>query len=262
MRDFKYNPNKPIIVGLAGKAATGKTSVAEKIVPKAKVDSGSGGIVWDHIFFALPLYELAAIKKGVIGSRQKVRQLYGIHETLYDLFGNSPIGDVPDYEDMVSLVQGIQSLSIEPEGVKPRTFLQKAGDSCRSYDPDCFCKWAIRKANSLHVSYLRSLSEDVDPSPFSVIVSDVRYMNEAEAILSQENGIVVCYTASDDVRNQRLFNRDGRYMTDEQANHPSEMEIDQIAQIANAVINTDDLTVDDQTLFTLDYVSSLVGAYA
>lgn len=73
---------------------------------------------------------------------------------------------------------------------------------------------------------------------------------------------MICYTASEEVRNERLFNRDGKYMTDEQANHPSEMEIDQISQISNATINTDDLTVDDQTLFTLDYVNSLVGAYA
>jgi dephospho-CoA kinase len=262
MKKFKYNPNKPIIVGLAGKAATGKTSVAEKIVPKAKVDLGNNGIVWDHIFFALPLYELAAIKKGVIGSRQTVRQLYGIHDTLYDLFGNSPIGDVPPYEDMVSMVQAIQSMPIEPEGLKPRTFLQKAGDECRSHDPECFCKWAIRKANSLHLSYVRSLLEDTDPSPFAVVVSDVRYLNEAQTILDQENGMIVCYTASDKVRNERMFSRDGRYMTEEQMNHSSELQIDDIAKVCNVVINTDDLTVEDQTLFTLDYVNSLVGTYA
>jgi len=262
MKDFKYNPSKPIIIGLSGKAATGKTSVAEKIVPKAKVDSQNSSIVWDHIFFALPLYELASIKKGVIGSRQQVRQLYGVHDTLYELFGNSPIGDVPNYEDMVQMVQQIQSMPIEPEGVKPRTFLQKSGDVCRSHDPECFCKWAIRKSNSLHLSYLRSLNEDTEPSPFAVIISDVRFLNEAETILNQDNGIVVCYTASDEVRNERMFSRDGAYMTSEQMSHPSELQVDDICKISNMVINTDDLTVDDQTLFTLDYVNGLVAAYA
>ena len=57
--DKKYHKDYPIVIGLAGKAATGKTSVAEKIVPKAQINSVSNHIVWDHIFFALPLYELA-----------------------------------------------------------------------------------------------------------------------------------------------------------------------------------------------------------
>jgi len=44
--------------------------------------------------------------------------------------------------------------------------------------------------------------------------------------------------------------------------HPSELQVDDICKISNMVINTDDLTVDDQTLFTLDYVNGLVAAYA
>lgn len=262
MKDFRYNSNKPVILGLAGKAATGKTSVAEAISPKAKIDAFSHAMMWDHIFFALPLYELASIKKGVRGSRQEVRQLYGIHDVLYDLFGGSPIGDVPPYETMVSMVRDIHSLPIEPEGIKPRTFLQKAGDICRSYDSDCFSKWAIRKSHEIYLNYTRSLEEDAETKPVCVIVSDVRFLNEAEAILEQENGIVICYTASDEVRNERMLNRDGAYMTEEQMNHISEKQIDSISEIANLVMSTDDLTIQEQSSFTLDFVSSLVGVYA
>ena len=262
VRKDGFNPNKPIILGLAGKAATGKTSVAEAISPKARIDAMANAIVWDHIFFALPLYELASIKKGVRGSRQEIRQMYGIHETLYDIFGNSPIGDVPPYDDMVSMVRDIYHLPIEPEGVKPRSFLQKAGDICRSHDGECFCKWAIRKANDMHLSYVRGLPEDVEAKPFCVIVSDVRFLNEAQAILDQENGIVVCYTASDDVRNERMFARDGHFMTEEQMNHISEKQTDEICEIADLVMNTDELTIKEQASFTLDYITSLVGVYA
>ena len=36
--DKKFYQDYPIILGLAGKAATGKTSVAEHIVPKAQIN--------------------------------------------------------------------------------------------------------------------------------------------------------------------------------------------------------------------------------
>jgi len=55
---------QPIIIGLAGKAGSGKTSVAESIVPKGSFDTNKYGMKWDHLFYALPLYEMASIKKN------------------------------------------------------------------------------------------------------------------------------------------------------------------------------------------------------
>ena len=262
MKEFNYNPKKPIIVGLSGKAVTGKTSVAEAIVPKASIVNESSGILWDHIFFALPLYELANIRNQIRGSRQQTRQLYAIHETLYDVFGGSPIGDIPSYEELFALVKSIHDLPIEPEGVKPRSFLQKAGDLCRSHKSDCFAQWGINKVKKIYSEYISSLNEDADPSPFGVIISDVRFINEAEAIRSQENSILVCYTASDEARNQRMMNRDGRLMTEEQMNHPSELQIDDIATISDLVMDTTDMSIEEQKGLTSEFVASMVGVYA
>ncbi len=256
-----YDPNQPIILGLAGKAATGKTSVAEKIVPKAQINVSHSDIVWDHIFFALPLYEMASIRRTIQGIRQRDRQLYSIHSIIYDLFGGTPIGNVPDYEELISLVKDIYSLPLG-EDRKPRSFLQKTGDLCRSVDEDCFAKWAINKSKTLHRDYIRSVSEDDSVSPFCTIISDVRFTNEAEHILSQPNGIIVCYEASDSVRDERIFNRDGVFMTDEQKNHKSELQIDQIKDMASLVVNTDDISVQEQTAKTIDVVHSMVGLYA
>ena len=111
--DKKYHKDYPIVIGLAGKAATGKTSVAEKIVPKAQINSVSNHIVWDHIFFALPLYELASVKKNTLGVRQKDRQLFSIHEIVYDIFGSNAIGSIPSYEAFTKLVNDIYELPIE-----------------------------------------------------------------------------------------------------------------------------------------------------
>ena len=52
IKDKKFYKDYPIVIGLAGKAATGKTSVAEKIVPKAEVSPVSNHVKWDHLFFA------------------------------------------------------------------------------------------------------------------------------------------------------------------------------------------------------------------
>lgn len=262
MNNFRYNPTKPLILGLSGKAVTGKTSVAEAIVPKASIKTEDSGMSWDHIFFALPLYELANIRKHVRGSRQQTRQLYGIHETVYDIFGGSPIANVPGYEEMFDIVKRIYTLDIEPEGIKPRSFLQKSGDICREYDPNCFADWGIRKSRKIYSDYISGLKEDSQINPFCVIISDVRFLNEAEAIKSQENGILITYTASDDVRQERMMNRDGRLMTEDQMNHISELQIDNIMPISDLVIDTTDLTVDSQKDLTVQFVSSIVNAYA
>ena len=54
MNNTTFKKQQPIIIGLAGKAGSGKTSVAEAIVPKAGFESLRYGMKWDHIFYALP----------------------------------------------------------------------------------------------------------------------------------------------------------------------------------------------------------------
>ena len=256
-----FDPTQPIILGLAGKAATGKTSVAEAIVPKAQVNVADSDLVWDHIFFALPLYEMATVKRNTRGLRERDRQLYLLHSVVYDLFGGSPIANVPEYDTLIDVVRAIYGERIPEEG-KPRSFLQKAGDICRDVSPDCFTDNSIRFAKRLHSSYMRSQSFDTDPLPFSVIISDVRFINEAQKILQQPNGIVVCYEASDEVRNSRLMERDGHGMTEAQKSHKSELEINDIIKFATAIINTDNLTVEQQKNETIRIVNSLIGINA
>jgi hypothetical protein len=177
------------------------------------------------------------------------------------VFGGNPLANMPPYEELIGIVQQIYTATL-PADAKPRSFLQFAGDICRAIDPDCFAKWGINKANSLHRQYLKSFGEDDIPLPFSVIISDVRFVNEAEHILSQPNGMLVCFDASDEVREQRLFDRDGFHMSEEQKNHKSEQQIDIIKTMATAVIDTDELSIQDQTDLTLMHVYSTLGIYA
>jgi len=259
---LSFNINYPIIIGLAGKALTGKTSVADNIVPKARIANAEDDMNWDHIYFALPLYELASIKKNALGDRKKIRQLYAIHNTLYEIFGGSPISNLPDYSEMNNIVNEIYNMQIPSDDIKPRSFLQRVGDICRSYNPTCFSEWAINKAKSLHMDYLRDYGFDDEVKPFSVIISDVRYLNEAEAIKRSPNGILVCYTASDEVREERMFKRDGYLMPETERNHSSELEMDKVGELADIVIDTSDMSVEEQSKATKEFIQGMVSAYA
>jgi gluconate kinase len=258
----KYHPEYPIIIGLSGKAASGKTSVAEQIVPKARINNSDGHIIWDHIFFTLSLYEIATIKKTTLGFRQKDRQLFSIHEVLFDLFGGNALGNIPDYRHFIDIVEQLHNLAIEPEGIKPRSFLQKAGDLCRLYDPEIFAKWAIYKSTKMHRSIISSEGFQDNPKHVGIIISDVRFKNEADKILSQPNGMIIYFDASDEVRNERMMKRDGHLMTAEQSSHKSEKECDLVKEISSAIIVTDDLSIDEQTNKTLEIINEFINVYA
>lgn len=254
-----YNPDYPIVVGLAGMAATGKTSAAETIVPKASFASAKGGIVWEHIFFAMPLYEFFSIRTKIEGNNSESRKLFNIHDTLYDLYGNSPLGNIPDYESFVNLTKAIASKPISFSGSKPRSFLQEVGDMCREYDPACFAKWGVRKSYQLHREYVKSLSGEEEQKPYCILISDVRFENEAQAILKLPNSMLIVYDASPEVRRERIFARDGVYMTDEQMSHKSEKEIELFASSASAIIDSSTMTVEEQAEATINMIKERFG---
>ena len=242
--------NQPIILGLSGKAGSGKTSVAESIIPKGSMETVKFGINWDHIFYALPLYEMASIKKNIIGFNEESRKLYSLHEVLYEVYGGSPIGNMPHYDILIEKVKQIYNTPVEQEGIKPRTFLQKAGDICRQDYPECFAHWAIIKSNRLYNQFCNE-NDDMDNSKMAIIISDVRYPNEAAAIQKQPNGIVICFDASDEILNNRLLKRDGQLPTKVQSEHASENGIEAVKEMADVIINTDNMSLEDQTLNTL-----------
>ena len=239
------------IIGLAGRAGSGKTSVAEAIVPKGSFDSIKYGAKWDHIFFSLPLYEMFSAKKNIEGHNKESRIKYAIHETLFDLYGKSPIGIIPDYDDLVAKVNEIYNLKIDSSESKPRSFLQKAGDICKEGYPDCFARWAIRKSHLIHSQYLSSLEEDEEEKPFYVIISDVRYTNEANSIIYTVNGKVIYFDASDDTLSDRLLKRDGQLMNDKQSSHSSEQSLIDVKDLSSIIINTDNMSVEDQVQETI-----------
>ena len=256
----KIKNGQPIILGLAGKAGSGKTTVAEQIVPKGSIESTQGSIRWDHIFYALPLYEMASVKKNIVGFNEESRKLYAIHDILFDVYGGSAIGNIPSYEEFTKKVTQLQNMPIEPEGIKPRKFLQKAGDVCREFDADCFAKWAIIKANKIYRQYIKQNEDSDFESDFGIIISDVRYLNEAKSILKQPNGFVIVFDADEDILDSRLMKRDGRLMSGDELSHSSETQIDDIKEIASIIMKTDLMSIEDQAKETINFIKSMKEA--
>lgn len=250
----RFIPGKPIILGLCGQAATGKTAVADILAPMGMyIPEENHHTQWDHLFFAMPLYELASIRRKIQGELARDRMLFEIHNVLYDLFGGSPLYGVPKYGKFTKFVKAIVDLSIDmDESVKPRSFLQQAGSMCREIDKDCFVKWTKKMITK------RGLIADDEDLDYICVVSDVRLPNEAKFIAESPNGVVIKFEASPEVREKRLLNRDGFLLTSTQAEHVSE-QIDNIKpKHIFATINSDDMTPKEQAQATKDLLSQLI----
>jgi hypothetical protein len=231
------NDDYPIVIGLCGKAGAGKTISAQGIVPGkvVRIDEDSG-VAWDHLFFALPLYRLASIRRQTDSVE---RQLYQTMEAYLDLYG-SPIYGGPKFEELVEITYETVEMPISMNiDDKPRDFLQQVGSMCRVHNPYVFSQWMQRKFNSRFNTFK-------DEYRYVSIISDLRFPEEAEMITNQPNGFLIKLEASDEVRADRLYRRDQKHMTTEQLNHISEQFISEIE--CDASIDTDDLSVDEQAL--------------
>jgi len=251
----------PIVIGLCGKAGTGKTSVANLVVPSRTVKYDKDNrIIWDHSFFAMPLYEMASIRRITKGEKQQDRILFQLHEVLSDVFGGSPLYGAPPYDEFIELVKEIADLPIPMDDeIKPRDFLQKAGKICRSKNEACFAQWTRRKTYQRCSSLLNNQEEEDSYDKYACIISDVRYKNEAEIIKSFPNGILIRFDASTDVRLDRLYKRDGYRMSDSQLNHESE-QVELIPdELLNAVIDTDKMSLEQQSEETIKIIQKEIN---
>lgn len=240
----RYDKDFPVVLGICGQAASGKTSVAQTLVPESLVQENRG-IVQDHKFLAMPLYEMVAIKRKTQGEKSKDRQLYLMHSTLVDLFGNSPLYGAPSYGELVDLTETIVNLPIEmDEEKKPRTFLQTAGSLCRDVDPNCFVGWIHR---AIIKDFLHAREAD---KSYLCVVSDIRMSNEAEYVAKHPNGVLVKFTVDPFIAKERQLARDGFTMTEEQAAHTSEKIDDIPADMIDEVIDSNYISVEEQTNLT------------
>lgn len=215
-----FNPDRPIIIAICGQAGTGKTSVADKLVPSRSLHK-LGPLTLDHTFFAAPLYNMVSVKTKIEGAGRRDRILYGLHEIVVDLLGN-PLYGAPPYDELYALVNRLYDIPVGQEGTKARHFMQTAGDLLRGYMEDCF----VKKAYKTVLEGERLKFED---TYYTMILSDLRMYNEAEMVQKHPNGIIIKLIADLNVRQERMLRRDEGFMTADQMNHASER-IEQIPE--------------------------------
>jgi hypothetical protein len=242
MTDKRFNPDYPVVLAICGEAGTGKTTLADKLAPPASTGTPIDGVVWDHIFFAAPLYEMVTIRTKIEGEDRRERILYELHQVLLDVFGNSPLYGAPPYDKLVEMVKHIAEMPVETQG-KPRSFMQAAGAFCRAYDSDCFVKRTNRIIKLLGLNAPTDTNED--PIPLVVVVSDLRQGNEAEMIAEHPNGIVVRLLATEEERRTRLRLRDGKEITQEQLNIDDAQLATVPTDVCDHLVDTNELTEDE-----------------
>ena len=236
----------PTIIGLSGKAGTGKTSVASTIVPEGTL-AQRDDIVWDHLFLAMPLYELASIRRKTEGAHYADRVQYQVHDVLVDLFGGSPLYGAPPYSELVSLAHEITFCPIEMNlDVKPREFLQSTGTLLRSVDPDCFIKWIN---NRIKRNFALYSEKDME---YATIISDIRMPNEAAFVHNSPRGTLIRFDASDATRAERLERRDGTVvsMTESQSQHESEQIQNIPEEYFDIILDTNGMSLSEQASAT------------
>ncbi len=269
-----FNPAQPIYVGLGGVAGTGKTSTAKRIVPASSASSygdvspsnneldallwehiGSNPfpkIVWDHYWFAMPLYDMYNARVDIQGEDKKDRTLYAIHDVVNSLMSKG----IP-YDDMVELVYDIYSFPLQSDlNEKPRTFLQLVGDLCRAQNPDCFANYIKYKVYDRYRTVMSEYSRaDEDEPWFISIVSDLRMPNEAEMLKSRTNNILIKFICEDKVRAERIEDRDGKPMDASQQQHKSETSLALIPdEMYDLILDTTDMTLKEQATAVYTYI--------
>jgi len=252
-----FSKTEPIYVGFVGQAGTGKTFTAKSIVPSSVsffYHDPLRDIVWDHQWLSLPLYEIYNIRTQTIGGDVKNRILYAIHEVVSSVLKNNVA-----YDDMIELVYDLYTLEItNREGEKPRTFLQKAGDLFLKNNLNCF----INSSKYKIINAQHKINADYDLNEmeypwFIGIISDVRQTHEAKVIHEQRNNLLIKFEASKEALQERLLKRDGISLSETEASHRTENEIDKIPyEWYDLVLDTSLLTKEEQVSIVKNFILS------
>jgi cytidylate kinase len=209
-----------VLLAISGKLGSGKDSSAPLLMEALGVSLSQ------HEFFARPLKDEV----------QQVIDILASSETLQEgvLRLSATMGAKVNLMDVVAgyLYRGVQAGEITSSYQRTpevRSALQFWGTEVRrAQDEDYWVKLAMKSTLALLASGV------------SVFVTDARFINEIEAILSVD-GYAVRLDISQEVQKERIKARDGIIPSEEALNHKSELELDDFTRFS-ARVSTDTLS--------------------
>lgn len=227
---------KVVIVGLAGKAGSGKTSVAEQFVPAhspSRHRSGNDIVVVDKLKLAAPLYEIYGTGE-MSGSEAKSRQEYAVFDVLREVFGGNPLYGAPPLSELSlrtnAVIERIMQIGLDNR----REILQWTAEYCRSFNNDCFVNLLVKKALLLAEQNAAVVNREVDPTSYeelivSIIIDDVRFNNEAARLkkVFGKDCFIAKLECEESERMDRIIERDGGAKMSLYRHHSEDIAIDE-----------------------------------
>lgn len=268
----------PVVLGLAGGYATGKTSTANAFAPKGRIiqpgQRHEMNIFWDHLYFAMPLYRMASAARDMDGPLALDRLRYEVHKTIIEAFNESPLYGGPGYHELVEMVEAIVRIPVPDEG-KPREFLQKVGtDIGRAYDQNIWVRWMRREIMQKFYTFSHE-NKRQDPccdhnctSPlldrpeprYGVVLSDCRFANEVNLVKAFPEHVMIKFVSNGDKVLELDEKRGSRTMSPEQATHTSELGLTEVPDKEyDAIIDISDLSLEEQVKETKLVIQSKLG---
>jgi hypothetical protein len=215
---ISFDPSKPVVLFLTGKAGTGKSTLAGGIAPPISSSfitekDDYHPIHWHEYSITPPLQALYAARTRVEGENALERQKYEILKTLLDVFNHSPLYGAPPFDALVSMVQQIMMINTNSD----QAFMVQARLLLESHDPDVLYKNLERAINNRLLKYksdvlreLEDLEEEYpdrafNPKLFGVVLPDVSSDEEWNYIRNAfDNTMVIELQCDEDIRLERL----------------------------------------------------------
>ena len=120
-----------------------------------------------------------------------------------------------------------------------------------------------RKIQEEYREFSKEYSSDRYPGlKLGIVLSDIRFANEVKSVVDNPNGILYKFTASPEVIQNRLLDRDGKVLSATQSNHESENGLTLVKdEDFDEIIDTSDFTVSDQANYIKNLVSKKFNVY-
>lgn len=246
------------LVLLHGPSGSGKSETAKGIAAPEGIiltkEYKDTIVKFDTMALSSPLIEMHSIKRNTQGHNAQDRRLWLLSQIVGEVI--PPLN--ASFEDYIELIYDIESYNLNiktNDGVeiRDRDFMTGIADMCHSMVKDPFCRHLTNRVRDERRRHLENHTED-KPFHYLVIVSDLRLRRELNYFQNQfQNTILIKLDVDENTQKQRLLNRDGFLLTQNQESHETQTSPFNDEEF-DLVVNSRNLSLEDQISMTESYI--------